>query len=76
MPVVLKAGQTISENCCKCHNPVTGVINGKGIAEFNCTTCNHAWKYSMRSNKGSRFSTADLHRILKKGKLTIANSTK
>jgi hypothetical protein len=76
MAITLKAGQTILENCTKCRKPATGIINAQGKASFICSSCNHSWGYSMRSNKGSRFSSHDLNRILKKNNLTVATSTK
>ena len=69
---IFKSGQTIKENC-KCRQPITGIINEKGYAVFNCPHCNNSWQYSMvGKGRGSSFSSADLNRILKTRSVTIA----
>jgi hypothetical protein len=70
---MFKAGQTIKENC-KCRHQVTGTINEKGYAVFQCPFCNNSWQYSMvGKGRGSSFSSADLSRILKTRSVTIGN---
>ena len=71
MPSIFKAGHTINENC-KCRTAVTGIINARGIAQFSCP-CGHKWQYVMRGKgKGSKFSSADLSRIIQTRNITIA----